>query len=159
MLHSSVILCEPFFIGIVVAWKMASFKTKSVISSSNLRLRRLVCTTATKNPGSARTGENIFTLPAVARSIKVIDYNIPYAWYPVNARNNLLVFSEDGGVRTLATLTPGVYTVAQMITEIQTRMNAVSDNGRTYTVAVNGNTGIMTITASVGDFTIHFSLT
>lgn len=86
-------------------------------------------------------------------SFRVEEIVMPYTCYPVNSYNNTLVFNPNAGGNVTATITPGVYTTASFITELQTQMAAVS-GGPTYVVTISTATGKITITQNTGTFTV-----
>lgn len=92
-----------------------------------------------------------FTLP-LKRAIKgvfVLGYaNMYYPGYNVNTSNNTISFSDPGGTH-LATVPPGSYTLATLLTAVATAMNAVSSG---YTVS-----GTSTVTIA-NTTPVNFSL-
>ena len=59
---------------------------------------------------------------------------LPALEYPVNARNNMLVFQEDGVATNLtATLEVGSYNATELATQIKTQLDTIGAN--TYTIS------------------------
>lgn len=72
---------------------------------------------------------------------------VPLTWYQINQYNNQLEFN-DGTQRSI-TITPGVYSISSLATEIQTQMNA-SPSALTFTVTFNDTTKKYTIAETSG---------
>ena len=87
--------------------------------------------------------------------IQLEDCSFVNGVYPINANNNTLVYEENaGGSTTTSTLTPQNYTGTQFATEIQTQMNADTQESTVYTVSYNSQTKKLTITTDGNDFQI-----
>lgn len=82
----------------------------------------------------------------------------PNVFYNVPSGLNVLVFEDAGdpGVLQTVTLTPGQYTVQQLITALQTAMNASISTG-TVTITLNPTTQKLTFTSSVENITIYLT--
>jgi len=83
------------------------------------------------------------SLDGTYKLLKVVMSNNIYA---VNNFNNKIYFEDNGGDLT-ATLSNGTYTATELISNIQTQMDAVSAN--TYTVVHNTNNNKYTISTGV----------
>jgi len=103
-------------------------------------------------PGSPTTIFKIkFAFPAFhAKKITLLASQIPDTVYAFRddafVQNNLIDFIDSSGLPVVATITPGTYTSAQIINELQTQLMAVSPD--TYTVTYNPTTLKLTITSS-----------
>lgn len=77
---------------------------------------------------------------------------IPNLRFPVNSNNNSLVFAENDtpGTTFTATLTPGNYTITQILVEIKTQMDSVGAN--TYTCTYTDTTDTINITSAPNNF-------
>lgn len=95
-------------------------------------------------------------LGETVRGFRVNRVTVPFKFYPINSSNNLIYFQENLGAAVTATITPGSYTIATLITEIQTEMNLVSPNARTYTVTYDTILDLFTITGSAGTYRMLF---
>lgn len=84
-------------------------------------------------------------------SVELISAEIPKTSYLVNESNNLMYFEEDAGVRLIASIPSGNYSIGTLLAAIDTEMAAVSTNGVTYTSTLNALTDKITITS---DFTL-----
>lgn len=109
---------------------------------------------ATKLTSSGSPSDVIYNLN-FNQSNELDNYNmsiqqvtLPNSVYPINANNNKLYWSEDGGATITSTLTPNSYSGTQLATEIATQMNA--DSARTYTVTYDSQSKKLTFTESVG---------
>lgn len=132
--------------------------SKRIKAADRQNRRKFVITSGTTITASSNTNSVAYTFPVNVKYFKVLSYDIPFGWYPVNSRNNNIRFSESAGGGTVtATLTPGNYTVAQMMTELKARLEGASPNTLTYTCTANSSTGKVTISASAGEFTLYFS--
>ena len=128
--------------------------SSSLKASNTLRERKFIISSGHTWTSTYLSSTISYTFPVNVKSFKVLSFNIPFAWYPINSRNNAIVFSESaGGGNVTATLTAGHYTVSQLLTELETRLNAASANTLTYTASVNTNTNLITITVSSGNTT------
>ena len=124
----------------------------------SLRERKFIVAAGTTWTSSSNTNSLAYTFPVDIKGFKVLSYNIPNAWYPVNSRNNTIRFVESGvGTDKNATLTPGNYTVTQLLAEVKTQLEASNDSAITYTVTANANTEKVTITPSAGNLTLKFN--
>jgi hypothetical protein len=89
-------------------------------------------------------------------SIELMNGCIPSYIYNVNTGWNTFMFKE-GSVTVTITLTPGYYTEAALLTELQTRLNAIPGKLNTYTVSLNANTKKVQISSTnVASFTLLF---
>jgi hypothetical protein len=89
-------------------------------------------------------------------SIELMNGCIPSYIYNVNTGWNTFMFKE-GIVTVTITLTPGYYTEAALLTELQTRLNAIPGKRNTYTVTLNANTKKIQISSTnVVSFTLLF---
>jgi len=83
---------------------------------------------------------NVMTIELMNGSIPAFLYNINTGW-------NTFTFVE-GGIHHTITLTPGLYTNQTLLTELQTRLNAIPSKQNTYTVSLNTITNIMQISTN-----------
>lgn len=74
--------------------------------------------------------------------------------YNVDSTNNTLVFQENTGSAVTATISAGNYSIVDLIPALQTAMNAVSVNSRTYIITSSNVTMKLTITGSAGTFSV-----
>ena len=75
--------------------------------------------------------------------------------YPVNALYNTLVYEENGAASTTTSiLSIKNYTGTQLATELQTRMNADTQESTVYTVTYDSQLKKISITTSGNDFRI-----
>ena len=86
-------------------------------------------------------------------AVKVLEVQIPFAWYVFHSQNNTFILTEGGSSATV-TLPVGNYNSSTMATALGTALSLVSPNVRTYTATFSGqnsvpNTGKFTITSSV----------
>ena len=86
--------------------------------------------------------------------IEITDITIPNLWHNIDSYNNTIVFN-DGSLRT-ATITPGYYSNASLLTALAAAMQ-VASGVTTFTAAQNSSTLLTTITGS-NTFTINFAL-
>ena len=94
-------------------------------------------------------GQQYWNISAYGYAVNWI--SVPYTWYSVRSTNNSFVFTEGAGNLT-ATITPGNYTAAQLVTELKTQLDAAG--ALTYTVSYSSSTGKLTISAG-SNFTIE----
>lgn len=78
--------------------------------------------------------------------IALQNIEFPNLVYPINAYNNKLYISEDGGGTLTATLTPNAYTGDQMAAELKTQLEAAGAG--TYTVTYDKQSKKFTIAVS-----------
>ena len=95
-------------------------------------------------------------------SIELLNGCIPADLYNINTGWNKFTFGESVGV-WIITLTPGQYTSAQLATELQTKLNALTGIINTYAVTYSDITKKLTIIASstiigtgADDFSFYF---
>ena len=89
-------------------------------------------------------------------SIELMNGCIPSYIYNVNTGWNTFRFKE-GSVTVTITLTPGYYTEATLLVELQTQLNAIPAKKNTYTVTLNPNTKRVQITSTnVAPFSFLF---
>ena len=86
-------------------------------------------------------------------SISIEQAIIPNLEYPINSKNNTIVFREasDDATTYTATLTKGNYTGTTLAAEIATQMTAVTGNGYTYTASFDTSTLKLDISAGLPD--------
>jgi hypothetical protein len=89
-------------------------------------------------------------------SIELMNGCIPSYIYNVNTGWNTFMFKE-GTIITTITLTPGYYTEATLLVELQTRLNAILGKVNNYTVTLNANTKKVQISSTnLVPFTLLF---
>jgi hypothetical protein len=92
-------------------------------------------------------------------SIELLSAEIPKTDYIINQYNNKLYFEETNGTELTATITIGDYTIAQLLVELKTQLEAIG--GSTYTVVESGR--LITITSDLsgggGVFHLNFNNT
>ncbi len=114
-----------------------------------------------KNANSYNNGslsDCLFILPYIeipsqhSIYLSVVHAVIPYSFYNIDSSNNLLSYSENGGISVNLFISPGNYTAIQMaayLTSIMTR----------FVVGYNGITNKFTFTNSTYDFIINYNST
>jgi len=80
-------------------------------------------------------------------SVELINGCIPGFFFNINIGWNTFTFIEGSKPYTI-TLTPGLYTDATLLTELQTQLNAIVGKRNTYVVTQNLNTRRMQITST-----------
>lgn len=80
-------------------------------------------------------------------SIELVSGCVPGFFFNINIGWNTFTFIEGSKPYTI-TLTPGLYTDATLLTELQTQLNAIPGKRNTYTVTQNPNTRRMQITST-----------
>ena len=100
--------------------------------------------------GGARTLVNVVAM-------KVISAEIPFSYYIVTSKNNTFTLTENvDGAQTIS-ITPGNYTSSQMITELDTKLSATSNETYTTTYSSSTNKFTITMTTNVNaSFTLTF---
>lgn len=88
--------------------------------------------------------------------IKLCYAYIPNMFYNINSNNNVLTVEEGGGGDVSVTLTNGNYNISELISHIQTKLNAAGGLSGTFTVTYNDITMKITIASTV-DFSLNFS--
>lgn len=89
------------------------------------------------------------------RSVKVKTLSLPVSWYNVEASNNQIYFTNNGGTPVVATIPVGQYDILQLDAAIALAM-ATADTVYTYTVSTNLQTAIMSVTINAGTFEFTF---
>jgi len=112
--------------------------------------------------GTSNTEEIRFDLPFKLEEIKGIKplfCTVPMTQYNISSSNNVFEFVEQtGAVTDSTTITPGNYTIDELVTALTTGMNASSSNGYTYTISYNTKTSKITISTS-SNFKVEISST
>jgi hypothetical protein len=80
-------------------------------------------------------------------SIELMSGCVPGFFFNINTGWNIFTFIEGSKPHKI-TLTPGLYTEATLLTELQTQLNAITGKRNTYTVTQNPNTRRMQITST-----------
>lgn len=80
-------------------------------------------------------------------SIELMSGCVPGFFFNINTGWNTFTFIEGSKPYTI-TLTPGLYTDATLLIEVQTQLNAIVGKRNTYTVTQNPNTRRMQITST-----------
>ena len=89
------------------------------------------------------------------KSATLISAEIPNTEYVFTSDNNVITFNEGGGNLT-ATITPGTYNISDLISEIDTRLNAAG--ALTYTTTFSDITKKITLSAT-GNFNVLWTFT
>lgn len=96
---------------------------------------------------------NVMTVELTNGTIPSYIYNIQKEW-------GSFTLTECNGPRATVTLTPGFYTEAEILEELEHQLNSIPDRYNVYTVSqkiVNGrNTRFLQITGSAVDFVLCF---
>jgi len=95
-----------------------------------------------------------YTLPAIitASSFKIASIHVPNVPYNVvTGRNDACTF-DDGSARSV-TVPAGFYTLTELLTTLQTLINAIPPTG-VYTLSYSTNTQLVTVAVSVGTVSI-----
>lgn len=91
---------------------------------------------------------------------RLLDFKIPFSWYPIDDGLNTLTLVEDPGGLNEATITAtipiGNYTLSEIVTELKSQLDDASIvDGNTWTYTVTSNSAsIITIEASGGNFDV-----
>lgn len=136
----------------------------------NLNYNAICLSSANRLPGSGPPSDCIVQLATPIELKRTTKLSIlQFFTYvnnaaPVNSLYNTIPFQENSGPIVIATLPPGFYKAipgsvgpTQIVTAIETAMNAVSPNGYTYTATIDPLTFILTVTASAGTFAFMWS--
>ena len=94
-----------------------------------------------------------FTKPLQEGTYKLVSATMSNSYYNINNDNNKIYFNEDGGATLTATLTNGFYSSADIASNIENAMEAVSLSSGlnvNYTVTFNANTNKLTISSGGG---------
>jgi|6_EtaG_2_1085325.scaffolds.fasta_scaffold13239_5 hypothetical protein len=80
--------------------------------------------------------------------VRIENVRCPISFYNVNSNNNVLEWTDgvSAGSSANVTITPGNYTIDELIAELQTQMNAAVSG--TYTITYNDNTQKVNIAQS-----------
>ncbi len=127
--------------------------------------------TSANNPQFSKTDWPVFLIGRPLNNvaaIKVLEVQIPFTYYVFFAvqggnggsGNHFLLQEYPGGVggpTVVVTLTPGNYTVSDLIAQLQFSLSTVSPNGWAYTVTYAPITQKLTITSNGGNGS-HFNL-
>lgn len=81
-------------------------------------------------------------------NIQLLTATIPKSSYNINSSNNLIHFEETNGMTLSATVTPGFYTIGDLMTAIGNVMTAASGAGVTYTATYSSTTNKVTISSN-----------
>jgi hypothetical protein len=89
-------------------------------------------------------------------SIQIVGGTVPTRFFNIDKEWNKFTFKE-ASTRYTVTLTPGVYTTSQLVSELQNKLNAIAATN-TYVVSQSPTTDQLTITATGGEaFALLFS--
>jgi len=89
-------------------------------------------------------------------SIQIVGGTVPTRFFNIDKEWNKFTFKETS-TRYTVTLTPGVYTTSQLVSELQNKLNAIAATN-TYVVSQSPTTDQLTITATGGEaFALLFS--
>lgn len=93
-----------------------------------------------------QTNLNNLTLNTGFR-LNLKSFTMPFLEYPINSKNNSLVFQENGSASNLvATFTAGSYSSADIISSLTAALQSSGSN--TYTITFNNSTKKLTIASS-----------
>ena len=115
------------------------------------------CTSLAILDSSKNDSSSIFNDPFINRKItklKLLDYCIPASWYQIDDDyfNNYLTINEGSADITIS-IENGSYSMATLISCLQTALNASGSTTLTYTITYNANQMSITVSATA-DFTI-----
>ena len=88
-------------------------------------------------------------------NIQIVGGTVPSRLFTVNTGWNSFTFLE-GTVRYTVTLTPGLYTMASLASQLQTQLNAIQGKNNTYLVAVDPATDRISVTLTAGSTAFSF---
>ena len=89
-------------------------------------------------------------------SFKIKKIIVPYTFYTINSNNNVLTIFKNGDtVDRSITITNGDYSLAQFITELKTKLDALAGPPQTYTITDNDVTHKLTIAQNSSTFIIR----
>jgi hypothetical protein len=88
-------------------------------------------------------------------SIQIVGGTVPSRLFTVNTGWNSFTFLE-GSVRSTVILTPGLYTMSSIATQLQTQLNAINGKNNTYLVAVDPATDKITVSLTAGSTAFSF---
>lgn len=112
-----------------------------------------------RSPAQTQSNYSV-TLPKVYENVYAVSLRsaeIPKSWYSFSASsgNTSLSLTINGGSVQTVTIADGNYTSATLATELARVLNALSSG--TFTVAVSGTTGLITISHNSNDFVLKFA--
>jgi len=88
-------------------------------------------------------------------SIQIVGGTVPSRLFTVNTGWNSFTFLE-GSLRSTVILTPGLYTMSSIATQLQTQLNAINGKNNTYLVAVDPATDKITVSLTAGSTAFSF---
>lgn len=88
-------------------------------------------------------------------SIQIVGGTVPSRLFTVNTGWNSFTFLE-GSLKVTVTLTPGLYTMSSIATQLQTQLNAINGKNNTYLVAVDPATDKITVSLTAGSTAFSF---
>ncbi len=89
-------------------------------------------------------------------SVSIQNAQFPYSFYNINVYNNILVASDGANPPVTVTLTRGNYNANTLITEIETKLDAV---GIKMVITISKTTGLLTFTHNNSEFTFYSTST
>jgi len=129
-------------------------------SETSDRYRLISISSRDRTVGS--TGPSDFTVDIPGgveiKKFRLVQAEIPFTWYTVNSNNYNIDFTENGGAEISTTVPAGNYTSTTIVTAIASALNGatLAGDGRTYSVTIDADTSKLTITTSVGTFSLLF---
>ena len=87
--------------------------------------------------------------------MRIQNISMPISFYQINSNYNTIIIRErnSGDITTIeltTTITEGNYTINELTAELATELNAISDQGNTYTVTYDEKTGKINIAYAGG---------
>ncbi len=132
-----------YFGGLSDAYKYYEFELDALDASGAYTSTESVLNWPTFGIGGKRPLQNI-------AAIKILEVQIPFSWYTINAVNNTFILTENtGGPRTV-TIPVGNYTSTSILPILVTALNLASAGGRTYTVTNDDNEQKLTFSNNGG---------
>ena len=89
--------------------------------------------------------------------MRLENIRIPTSYYNITTRNNTFIVEEDNGatqVNVTATITPGNYLITELLTELETQLDANTVQTNDYTIVRSDITGKITLSFTGGSTAI-----
>lgn len=131
--------------------------TSMFINSNNLGIYDIVVNSENRNTPTTTTSTNFIISLANPINERYIAYalksaTIPKSYYNVQSGRNTIQILDSVNTKTIV-VPPGNYTLALLMSTIQTAINAVSPD--TFTITYDAVTARVTITSTFNDFAIN----
>lgn len=89
--------------------------------------------------------------------VSIANCRILNSWYNVTSDNNGIRFTGADAAEQTVSITAGYYTQAEFMTAVKNALDTADSGVNVYTVSLDDNTKLVTISANTNNFSLHWN--